>query len=92
MYKVLIVDDEPIIRKGLRNIINWKNFGCEVVAEAGDGLDGLELIRKHKPDIIITDIKMPETDGLSMIKQMKEDVPDSKIIILTGHRDFDYVH
>ena len=92
MYKVLIVDDEPIIRKGLRNIINWKNFGCEVVAEAADGLDGLELIREHKPDIIITDIKMPETDGLSMIRQIKKDVPDSKIIILTGHRDFDYVH
>ncbi|HOQ07198.1 MAG TPA: response regulator transcription factor [Clostridiales bacterium] len=92
MYKVLIVDDEPIIRKGLRNIINWKNFECEVVAEAADGLDGLELIRKHRPDIIITDIKMPETDGLSMIKQIKEDVPDSKIIILTGHRNFDYAH
>ena len=81
MYKVLIVDDEPIIRKGLRNIINWKNYGCEVIAEAEDGQDGLELIREHRPDIIITDIKMPETDGLSMIKQIKEDVPDSKIII-----------
>ncbi|HOA54118.1 MAG TPA: response regulator transcription factor [Clostridiales bacterium] len=92
MYKVLIVDDEPIIRKGLRNIINWKNYGCEVIAEAEDGQDGLELIREHRPDIIITDIKMPETDGLSMIKQIKEDVPDSKIIILTGHRDFDFVH
>jgi two-component system response regulator YesN len=90
MYKVLIVDDEPIIRKGLKNIINWKSFGCEVVAEAADGLDGLELIRKHKPDIIITDIKMPETDGLSMIRQIKEDVPDCRIIILTGYRDFDY--
>lgn len=92
MYKVLIVDDEPIIRKGLRNIINWKNFGCEVVAEAADGQDGLDLVKKHKPDIIITDIKMPETDGLSMIRKIKEDVPDSRIIILTGYRNFDYVH
>ncbi len=92
MYKVLIIDDEPIIRKGLRNIINWKNFGCEVVGEATDGLDGSELIKKFLPDIIITDIKMPEADGLTMLKEIKEDVPHSKIIILTGHRDFEYVH
>jgi two-component system response regulator YesN len=92
MFKVLIIDDEPIIRKGLRNIINWKNFGCEVCGEAADGLEGIELIRKLLPDIIITDIKMPETDGLTMLREIKDSVPDSKIIILTGHRDFDYVH
>ena len=92
MYKVLIIDDEPIIRKGLKNIINWKNFGCEVVGEAADGLDGTELIKKLLPDIIITDIKMPETDGLTMLKEIKAKVPHSKIIILTGHRNFEYVH
>lgn len=92
MYKVLIIDDEPIIRKGLRNIINWKSFGCEVIGEAADGLDGSVLIKKHMPDIIITDIKMPESDGLTMIREIKEDVPYSKIIILTGHRNFEYVH
>ena len=92
MFKVLIIDDEPIIRKGLKNIINWKNFGCEVCGEAADGLDGSELIQKHLPDIIITDIKMPEVDGLTMLRDIKDKVPDSKIIILTGHRDFDYVH
>ncbi len=92
MFKVLIIDDEPIIRKGLRNIINWKNFGCEVCGEAADGLEGIDLIRKLLPDIIITDIKMPETDGLTMLREIKDSVPDSKIIILTGHRDFDYVH
>ena len=92
MFKVLIIDDEPIIRKGLKNIINWKNFGCEVCGEASDGLDGSELIQKHLPDIIITDIKMPEVDGLTMLRKIRSSVPDSKIIILTGHRDFDYVH
>ncbi len=90
MFKVLIIDDEPIIRKGLRNIINWNNFGCEVAGEAGDGHEGGELIRKLLPDIIITDIKMPEVDGLSMLREIKSCVPDSKIIILTGHRDFEY--
>jgi two-component system response regulator YesN len=92
MYKVLIIDDEPIIRKGLRNIINWKSFGCEVVAEAADGFDGSVLIKKHIPDIIITDIKMPESDGLSMIREVKDAVPHSKIIILTGYRNFEYAH
>jgi two-component system response regulator YesN len=92
MFKVLIVDDEPIIRKGLKNIINWKNFDCEVCGEASDGLDGYEIINRQLPDIIITDIKMPEVDGLSMLRDIKATVPDSKIIILTGYRDFDYVH
>ncbi len=92
MFKVLIIDDEPIIRKGLKNIINWKSFECEVCGEASDGMDGGELIRKLLPEIIITDIKMPEVDGLSMLRDIKSVVPESKIVILTGHRDFDYVH
>ena len=92
MFKVLIIDDEPIIRKGLRNIINWRNFGCDVVGEARDGHEGGELIHRLLPDIIITDIKMPEVDGLSMLREIKSLVPDSKIIILTGYRDFEYVH
>jgi two-component system response regulator YesN len=92
MFKVLIIDDESIIRKGLKNIINWKQLDCEVCADASDGIEGLELIKKYLPDIIITDIRMPGLDGLSMIKQVKKTVPNSKIIILTGFRDFDYVH
>lgn len=90
MFKVLIIDDEPIIRKGIRNIINWENFGCEVCGEADNGLEGRELIVKYKPEIVITDIKMPEVDGLSMLSEIRETIPDSKIIILTGYRDFDY--
>ncbi len=92
MYKVLIIDDEPIIRKGLKNIINWRSFNCEVAGEAADGQEGCRLIRKVLPEIIITDIRMPEIDGLTMLQEIKSIVPDSKIIILTGYRDFDYVH
>ncbi len=91
MYKVLIIDDESIIRKGIKNIINWKQLDCEVCADASDGIEGIELIRKYLPEIIITDIRMPGLDGLSMIKQVKSIVPNTKIIILTGYRDFDYV-
>lgn len=91
MYKVLIIDDEAIIRKGIKNIINWKQLDCQVCADACDGMEGMGLIKKHLPEIIITDIRMPGLDGLSMIKQVKSIVPNSKIIILTGYRDFDYV-
>lgn len=90
MFKVLIVDDEPIIRKGIRNIVNWNSFGCEVCGEADNGLDGKAIIENLHPDIIVTDIKMPEVDGLTMIQDIKKIVPDSKIIIVTGYRDFEY--
>ncbi|RCX17551.1 AraC family two component transcriptional regulator [Anaerobacterium chartisolvens] len=91
MFKVLIVDDEAIIRKGLKNVVNWKQFDCEICGEAADGLKGCEMIKEFLPDIIVTDIKMPEIDGLAMMRQIKELVPDSKVIILTGYRDFEYI-
>ncbi len=91
MYKVLIIDDEPIIRKGIKNIINWKQLDCEVCAEASDGAEGMELIKKLLPEIILTDIRMPGLDGLDMLKQVKDIVPNSKIIIVSGYREFDYV-
>lgn len=91
MFKVLIVDDEAIIRKGLKNIIDWRSLECEVGGEAGDGVEGLSYIKSVEPDIIITDINMPGLDGLKMIKETKELIPHCKIIILTGHRDFAYI-
>lgn len=91
MFRVMIIDDEPIIRKGIRNIVNWKQFDCEVCAEASDGEEGKNLIEALRPDILLTDIRMPGTDGLTMIRAVKDLVPDCKIIILTGYRDFDYV-
>ncbi|MCX7773879.1 MAG: response regulator [Clostridia bacterium] len=89
-YKVLIIDDEPIIRKGLTSIMNWSQLGCEICGEASDGVAGEEMIKRLRPDIILTDIRMPKADGFTMIRQVKESVPQSKIIILTGYRDFDY--
>ncbi len=90
MFKVVLIDDEPIIRKGLKNIINWKQFDCTVCGEANDGLSACDVIREILPDIIFTDIKMPGMDGLSMIREIRDIVPNSKIIILTGYRDFEY--
>jgi len=92
MFKVMIIDDEPMIRKGIRTMVNWKEHDCEVADEASDGVEGIEKIKACLPDIIITDIRMPEMDGLTMIREVKALIPHSKIIILTGFRDFDYVY
>lgn len=90
MFRVLIVDDEPIICKGLANIINWKSLGCMVCGLATDGKDGIKKIRELKPDIIISDICMPELNGIDMITETRDLIPHSKVIILTGYRDFEY--
>jgi two-component system response regulator YesN len=91
MFKVLIIDDEPTIRKGLINIINWKKFQCEICGEAWDGVDGLEKMEELRPDIVFVDICMPEIDGLELIKRAKKIVPNSKFIILSGYREFTYM-
>ncbi len=90
MYKVVIIDDEPIIVEGLSRAIAWKNWNCEVIGTASDGLEGLELVNKVNPDIIFSDICMPGLDGLTMIAGLKSQHPNMEITILTGFRDFDY--
>lgn len=90
MYKVVIVDDEPIIVEGLSRLLPWEKYGCEVVGTAYNGNEGLELIRKEKPDILFSDIAMPGMDGLTMIAALKSEFPEMQISILTGYRDFDF--
>lgn len=90
MYKVMIIDDEPIIVEGLSKSISWEKWNCEVVATANDGYEGRELIQKYKPNMIFCDISMPELDGLTMIAGLKSEFEDMEISILTGYRDFDY--
>ena len=90
MYKVVIIDDEPIIVKGLSCVIKWEEYGCELVGSASNGKEGLELIRCKRPDIIFSDIAMPGMDGLQMIASLKLECPDAMITILTGYRDFDF--
>lgn len=90
MYNVVIIDDEPIIRKGLIKKVDWEGMGCVVCGEAEDGVEGQALIREEKPDIIFTDICMREVDGLEMIKSVKDFIPNAKIIIISGYRNFEY--
>lgn len=90
MYRVVIIDDEPIIVDGLTKGIQWDKWNCQVVGTEHDGETGLELIRKVKPDILISDINMPKMDGLAMIAGLKSEFPLLQIAVLTGYRDFDY--
>ncbi len=90
MMKVLIIDDEEMIREGLRTVIDWESLECHIIGEAGDGDEGIELVEALKPDIVITDIRMPGLSGLEMISKIKELKHDCKTIIITGFRDFDY--
>ena len=90
MYKVMLVDDEPIIVEGLSRSIPWEKWNCEVVAAANDGLEGKERIEQYKPNILFMDICMPEMDGLTLIAAIKSEYPDTEVCILTGFRDFEY--
>ncbi len=90
MYKVVIIDDEPIIVEGLSRSISWKKWNCEVAGTAPNGEEGMELINRVKPDILFSDICMPGIDGLTMIAGIKSQHPNMEITILTGFRDFDY--
>lgn len=90
MYKVMIVDDEDIIVRGLVQILPWAQYQCEVVATASDGAMAQDLIRKHEPDILFTDICMPGTDGLTMLAALRSEFPNMQVTILSGHPDFEY--
>lgn len=90
IFKLLIVDDEATMRKGLANFMNWESIDCEVAATASDGLEAMEILKKIPVDIIITDIKMPLADGLEVAKYVYENHLDIKIILLTGYADFEY--
>lgn len=90
MYKVVIIDDEPVIVEGLRKAMNWEDWDCVVVGTAYDGKEGIEVIRRENPDILFSDICMPGMDGLTMIAGLRSEFEHMQIAILTGFRDFDY--
>jgi two-component system response regulator YesN len=91
-YKLLIVDDEVEVRKGIINKIQWEELGYEIVAEAENGKEALELFEKTLPDVVLTDIKMPFMDGLELSRIIKEQYPTTRIIVMTGFDEFEYAH
>ncbi|MEK3911587.1 response regulator [Paenibacillus sp. FSL H7-0331] len=90
MYKVLIIDDEAMIRKGLRESVPWTDIECEVVGVASNGYDGLQAIDRWEPDIVVTDIKMPGYDGIQVAEHAIQTNPLAKVILLSGYSEFEY--
>jgi len=90
MYKIIVVEDDRIIRRGICQTIPWGENGIEVVGEASDGEMALELIAQQQPHLVISDINMPFLNGLEMARQLKEISPQTKFIFLTGYEDFSY--
>ena len=90
MYKVLIVDDERIAREGIKGAITWEDVGATVCGLAKNGLEAFELIRIERPEIVITDVRMPGLNGLELIAKVKEEFPETQFIVLSGYEEFEY--
>ena len=90
MHKIIIVEDEEIIRNGLAISFDWMDYGCNIVGLAKDGKEGLDMILELNPDIVISDIKMPKMTGIEMIQNAKKQGKDFFSIILTSYAEFGY--
>jgi two-component system response regulator YesN len=91
MYKVFIADDEPCIRNGLRDTIEWESLGLEYAGDAANGKEALRLIKERNPDILITDIKMPVMDGFTLIRELHMAALRTRVIVLSGYSDYQYL-
>lgn len=91
MYRVLIVDDEIFVRMGLKASIDWEKYDFELIGEASNGVQALDIISKNTPDIVLTDIKMPVMDGVRLIKEITHQYPLIKCIVLSNYNDFELV-
>lgn len=89
-YKIMLADDEPIMRKALQSLIDWKSIDCEIVYVAENGQEVLSALKEIQPDILITDIKMPGADGIEISKYIWEKRMATKVILLTAYADFSY--
>lgn len=90
MLKVLIVDDEPLVRRGIVLGVDWSTRGCVVVGEAANGEEGLAAVERYKPNLIITDVRMPRMDGIEMMNRLRSAGCRAHVIVLTAHSDFSY--
>jgi len=90
MLKVLIVEDESLIRRGIVLGVDWASLDCIVVAEAANGTEGLEAVERYRPTLIITDLKMPKMDGIEMLQQLRADGNQVFVIVLTAYDSFQY--
>lgn len=92
MYKLIVVDDEAVIRNGLVHGNPWNTWGFEIVGQASDGLEAIEIIKEQAPDVVLTDIRMPKYDGVQLMEYLNANYPSIKIVILSGYSDFEYLN
>lgn len=90
MYKVIVVEDEELVRKGIVLATDWASLNCVVVGEAANGLEGCELVRRHSPHLVITDVKMPVMSGVEMVEALRKEGCKADFIFLTAYSDFAY--
>ena len=90
MLKVLIVDDETVVRRGIVLGVDWASMDCVVVGEAANGEEGLAAAERYNPNLIITDVRMPRMDGIEMMRRLREKESTAHFIILTAYDEFDY--
>ena len=91
MHRVLIVDDDMIVRMYLRDIIRWESYGFTVIGLARDGEEALEIVHREQPDVILTDISMPRMNGIELIAHLRRENYDGVIDVLSCHDDFELV-
>jgi two-component system response regulator YesN len=90
MITVMLVEDEVWIRYLIKSLVDWNELGFEIVGEASDGTDALSLIRDIQPQIVLTDIKMPEMDGIELMTAVKKVFPHTEFVMISGYDSFDY--
>ena len=90
LYRIMLVDDEEEVRKAMIRNMNWERLGFTVAGDAENGEDALEKLEQLEPDVVMTDIRMPYMDGLTLIARIRERYPFIKILIFSGYDDFEY--
>ena len=90
MYKAIVIDDETLVREAILNLGNWDDFNIEVLHESSNGMDALNFIKENKPDIIITDMKMPFKDGVELLKEISQLDIKVRILVISAFSNFEY--
>lgn len=91
MFRLMLVDDEPLILEGISRMINWEEAGFQIVAKARSGSQALEMLASVKPDIVLTDIRMPQMNGIELTKALIQARPDLAVVVLSGYNNFENV-
>ena len=91
VYKLLIVDDEALLRQGIMNMTDWHDHNIEIIGDAANGEEAIGLLHRNVPDILLTDIRMPGKNGIELIRYVKKHMPEIQVIVLSSFSDFEYV-